>query len=177
MSSYYGCSLVVFRPFHIVSSRLQGTDQKEQRLNQKPSLSPPPRSCVALDNLLCPSEAHFSSLQAENSIKLTCLIYLAPSSHPVNVSSPAPPYSSQNKTTTACIISEGSPVEVEILVFKYTILHLPTPCLICCFPAHSHTPLWDSVVYAHWLDISLPPKNLVPFAHLQLSLLHTLSSR
>lgn len=168
---------MVFRPFHIVSSRLQGTDQKEQRLNQKPSLSPPPRSCVALDNLLCPSEAHFSSLQAENSIKLTCLIYLAPSSHPVNVSSPAPPYSSQNKTTTACIISEGSPVEVEILVFKYTILHLPTPCLICCFSAHSHTPLWDSVVYAHWLDISLPPKNLVPFAHLQLSLLHTLSSR
>lgn len=70
----------------------------------------------------------------------------------------------------ACIISEGSPVEFEIFVFKYTILHLPTLNLICHFSAHSHTPLWDSVVYPYWLDISFPPKNLVPFADFQLSL-------
>lgn len=45
-------------------------------------------------NLLCPrSEAYFT-LHAENSVRPMCLIYLAPNSHSLNVSSPAPPYSS-----------------------------------------------------------------------------------
>ena len=166
VASYYRCSLVVFRPVHIVSSYLQRPDQKEQRLNQKPSLSPHPPAVWPWTTYFAPLKHTPPLCKQRTQRKPTCLIYLAPSSHSVNVSSPARPYSSQNKTTTTCIISEGSPVEAEIQVFKYTILHLPTPCLICCFSAHSHTPLWDSVEYPHWLDISLPPKNLVPFAHL-----------
>lgn len=55
-------------------------------------------------------------------------------------------------------------MELELFVFKYTILHLPTPTLICHFPAHRRTRVWDSAVSPPWLDISLPPKNLAPFA-------------
>lgn len=48
-------------------------------------------------------------------------------------------------------------MELELFVFKYTILHLPTPTLICHLPAHMRTRVWDSVVSPHWLGISLPP--------------------
>lgn len=69
-----------------------------------------------------------------------------------------------------CIISEGSPVEFEIFVFKYTILHLPTPNLICHFSAHSHTPLWDSVVCIPiGLTFHFPQKT---WCHLQISSSH-----
>lgn len=58
----------------------------------------------------------------------------------------------------ACLISGGSPAALELFVFKYSILHLPTPTLIWHFPAHTRTGVWDSVVSPLGLTFHFSPK-------------------
>lgn len=79
------------------------------------------------------------------------------SNHPINVSSSSLPALPKIKPPWHAS-SQKEVLWRSQCVFKYTILHLPTPHRICHFPAHSHKPWWQLVTEPIALTFCFPQK-------------------